>query len=101
MKVRINWFCKPRSKQATYEAEEIFIDQYIDFIPPIGSFVHVHEDGLVGKVGDIYIETFARIDGGPSVFIYLDAPERAVDLRPWTEMKAQGWSIEYAPKEGV
>lgn len=101
MKIRVNWFCKPRSKQAPYDAEEIFIDLDIEFVPPIGSYLQVHEDGILGKVGDIYIETFVRKEDVPSVFIYLDGPERAVDLRPWTEMKAQGWQIEHAPKAGV
>jgi hypothetical protein len=93
MKVRINWVCKAKSKNASYEAENIFIDKELEWLPQIGAHIQVHRDGLLGKVEDIFIDLFQHEDGSPSVRIYLEEPDRDPDLRPWLEMKRQGWKI--------
>lgn len=91
MKARIQWQCKPRKKNASYDAEDIFIDVDLAFLPPIGSSLMVVDGGEYGKVDDIFIELGAA--SAVPLRIYLEDPEGA-QLRPWLEMKAQGWRID-------
>ncbi len=101
MKVRIIWVCRPKSKRADYESEDIFIDKEVDFIPPIGSHIQVHPDGFLGEVEDIFIDLFKRDDDTPPVIIYLEEPNDDIDLRSWAEMKKQGWQIDSGMQGGA
>lgn len=93
MKATIHATCLPKSKKADYEAEDIVIEVDLPFIPSVGMKLKATRNGEFLKVDDVYLDLTL---GDKGLHLYMEEPDDISDLRPWTEMRAEGWGIDVA-----
>lgn len=91
MKARVQYVCQPKSKRANYDAEDIVLDVTLPFLPPIGSKLKLTKNGDYLKVDDIYLDF---VGDEEKIVIFIEEPDELDALRPWKEMKAEGWRLD-------
>lgn len=82
MKVRIDYYCKSKTRRD--EVEDISIDIDIPFIPIVGMFLKVTPHGDYLEVKSVH---FDISDGGEGLVIGVDNEP----LWSWEAMEAEGW----------
>lgn len=90
MKIKFHWTCKPKSKRANYDAEDIhlIVDDF-PFMPVVGMQLKLTPRGAFGQVDEVFWDC-----DEPDLFgVYLKDPELELDLYPWADMKAEGWKL--------
>ncbi len=90
MRATIHYVCLPKSKRADYGSEDIIIDVEMPFVPSAGTMLKVAQEGGYLKVEDVFLDL---VPGGDGLAIFIQEPGDRNDLRPWLEMKAQGWAL--------
>lgn len=90
MKARIHCTCLPRSKRASYEAEDIHIDVELPFTPFPGLLLKVTAGGDYLKVHEVYLDL---TPGGEGFNVFIEEPDELSELWKWSDMRAQGWRL--------
>lgn len=93
MKARIDFYCKPAKKKADYDLEEIHILVDLPFVPGLGHFLKLTPNGDHYAVSDVFFDASASSDG--LLVVGLKEPDGSIQTRPWKEMKAEGWQLNY------
>jgi len=97
MKARVDYFCKPAKKNANYECESIYMEVELPFVPAVGTMLKLTEEGDFVKINDVMLDISP---GGHGLLVGLEEPEHVGELRPWSEMKAQGWKLDCEAQPG-
>jgi len=90
MKARIDYYCEPAKNRAEYDAEEIHMYVDLPFVPSVGMLLKLTKEGEYIKINNVMLDVSPE---GEGLIIGLEEPEEDHQLRPWPEMKAQGWKI--------
>jgi hypothetical protein len=93
MKARIDYYCLPSKKGADYDVENIHLVVDLPFIPTVGMDMKFTKDGDFATVSDVMYD---HTDEVTPLCVGLEEPnpeQVKLVLRPWKEMKAQGWLL--------
>lgn len=85
--------CRPRREGAPYDAEQIYIDVELPFVPAVGTLLNVTADGDYVPISEIFLDLVPDGSEGSGLVVYLEEPDGDAALRPWAEMKSRGWKV--------
>lgn len=78
------------AKESDTDCENIYMVVDLPFVPAVGTMLKLTEQGDFIKINDVMLDISP---GGDGLLVGLEEPQHDGELRPWSEMKAQGWKI--------
>lgn len=88
-KARLDYVCKPKSKDADYGCEEISLFVDLPFVPFEGLSIKPTPNSEYISVCGVMLDITPDGDG---LIVSLEDPGEN-QLRPWEEMKSEGWQL--------
>lgn len=91
--VRVHAFCQPARPGVDYETEEIHMDIVLPFFPGVGIDLKLTASGEYMRVQAVMVDLAPE---GEGITVHMAEPEQEWELRPWDEMREQGWKLTAA-----
>lgn len=77
-------------EESNDDCENIYMVVDLPFVPAVGTMLKLTEQGDFIEINDVMLDISP---GGDGLLVGLAEPLHDGELRPWPEMKAQGWKI--------
>ena len=90
MKARLDYVCEPAKKNSGYDEEEISLVVDLPFAPFVGMLIKPTPNSDYLRVIDVMLDL---TPDGEGLILGIEEPDDFSSLRPWREMKAEGWKI--------